>query len=511
MTAKPVRPVFEFREYGIAIHFVLELEDRHQMGRRVDPERELRSGPNFESLERDLLSSVNRELRLADDGAASAVRTLRLFGSRSLEPPAGSEQLEVRYPARLEYMAEGKDRPVFPPQDDEFFGEWRPEELTENERRRAFRFLPSLTEFRSGAVVLHLVLAPIEDDPASVVNEWDLVVLSKLWQGGEGVGPADGDKSLLQQVKFAPRGRGGGAGWTIVQLAQETLQREQGSDASRSYWDRKVADRLFFEPKAGTLELTYTDAVHTPGKIYSALQGLASGTGTHLIDAEVMAVEGILCGLLDYFDIGADELEDVFADPIMADDGTFLDIHKGTMLMLAGDIRRIDPVMGKPLGVNPYLLLPQSVLLHNEYWLRRANLRASEVAGCRHIREVQQAELDIRAALQQHRLPNIFHYRTERMWYDDGHQARGINDLARVVEQQLQNINGHLDELRATHEQDNALVFGLLGVGIAALQVLGAWETLENLWRQSQWDWLGVIGISVGLVVGYMFWRRFRK
>jgi len=516
MPAQAVRPVFEFREYGIAIHFVLELEDGNRAGEHVDPERELKSGPNFESLERDLLSSVNRELRLAGDDPSSELRTLRLLGSRSLEPPKGWEQIELRYPGRLGYMAEGKDRPVFPPQDDDFVGEWREEELMDNQRRRVFRFLPSLTESRSGVAVLHLVFAPVPNELMSVINEWDLVVLSKLWQGGEGVGPTDGDLSLSQQVKFVPHALGDPE-VTINQLAQAVLHNEHTAGASRSYWERKVSDRLFFEPRAGTLELTAGDInganVSGAFKKLSALAHEASSEDNPSQPA-VVAIEGILCGLLDYFDIGADELEDVFADPVMADDGTFLDIHKGTMLMLAQDIRRIEPIGAKPLGVNPYLLLPQSVLLHNEYWLRRANLRGNEVATSQRVRDVQHAELDIRAALQQHRLPNIFHYRTERRWYDDGHQARGINDLQRVVEQQLQNINGRLDELRAENERANAFLFGLLGIVIAAFGVPAGWEVARRLYAGGDPIDMGLLAataMTVAAAMMFLIWKRWFK
>jgi hypothetical protein len=512
MPPQPVRPAFEFREYGIAIHFVLQVEDGHKPGAPVDSERELKSGPNFESLERDLLSSVNRELRIVT--STGALRTLRLFGSLSLEPPPGCDVIELRYPARLEYSAEGKDRPVFPPDDDDFHGEWRPEELTDGERRRCFRFLPSLTEFRSGVAVLHLVFAPLADDPASIINEWDLIVLEKLWQGGEGVGPTDGENSLVQRVKFVPRGKS--ESFTVNELAQITLSGEHAPNTPRSYWERKTEDRLAFEPRAGTFELTADDAAGANmSGTYLRLKKLACAeTGANDAPPHLVPVEGILCGLLDYFDIGSDELEDVFADPVMADDETFLDIHKGTMLMLASDIRRIEPLTGKPLGVNPYLLLPHSVLLHNEYWLRQAHLKASEVASSRRIRDLEKAELQIRAALQQHRLPNVFHYRTERRWYDDGHQARGLNDLQQVVEKQLQNINGVLDELRAANDRTDAYLIGVLGLTIAAMQVLGSITALEQLQQDGMHKhgyWLIAVGVPLAIGLAYITYKRYFK
>lgn len=543
-----ISPVFEFHRYGLAIHFVIRLDN-------VDSQRDLRSSSNFESLERDLLSSVHRELRLttlAQGITTENVKTLRGFGSRSLEAPRGWEIVEVRYPATLAYAAEGKQCPLFPPNDAEFIGAWPEGTIVPRKdnhgsgafRCRRFRFLPSITEFRSGVLVLNLAFAPVMQQPSealnadlaspdqetaipeSVLNEWDLIVLSKLWQGGEGIGPEAGAHSAQELVRFSPCADPSSAferehqnrSLTINQLAEATLKGEPDEDCC--LWRRRKLDRFVFEPKAGTYELELDsptlyqalqklddasdsknrDTIAAIGrfnrKLITAIQAIPGASPTTPVPTkparpatahwqDTIPVEGILCGLLDYFDIGKDEIEDVFANPVMADDNTFLDIHKGTMLMLSRSIRWIRPVDGRPLGVNPYLLLPQAVLLHNEYWLRYAKVQAGEHTRRHRIAELQIMEVEIRAALQQHRLPNIFHYRTEQNWYRAGHAVRGLDDLQQDVEKQLErildDINDNIRTLRERDGQIDVYIFSFLGLVIAVLQGLAGWKDLQDL------------------------------
>jgi hypothetical protein len=95
-----------------------------------------------------------------------------------------------------------------------------------------------------------------------------------------------------------------------------------------------------------------------------------------------VAVGGIVQGLLDFQRIEDYELADVFAEvDIDAEDETMLAFHKGTLLSLAaaepeedeptdqpGDDAgaQDEPERVPPIGVDPYLAVPNIVLPHDE-------------------------------------------------------------------------------------------------------------------------------------------------
>src|SRR3954471_18049898 len=106
--------------------------------------------------------------------------------------------------------------------------------------------------------------------------------------------------------------------------------------------------------------------------------------------------------------------------------------HKGTLLSLSaeGESDPDDEQRRSPIGVDPYLAIPNVVLLHNEQRLkeaRRLELRLSrgqpEPSGSRNDRvDINQTAngLDVMQGLLAQHLPNIFHYRAERRLYETG-------------------------------------------------------------------------------------------
>ena len=113
----------------------------------------------------------------------------------------------------------------------------------------------------------------------------------------------------------------------------------------------------------------------------------------------VVAVGGVLQGLLDFEDIGPAELSDVFGEAEL-DDDSLLAFHKGTLLSIsiAGEkaAEKRETKLAIPIGISPYLAVPHAVLLHNEQLVKSALIRANDQAHVLSRREELQNVLDRR-------------------------------------------------------------------------------------------------------------------
>jgi hypothetical protein len=411
------------------------------------------------------------------------------------------------------------------PHELEFESEGKPIRLVceDGERVRHAIVLASRTSFaRSDVAVMTLVLRSADHDP-SEFNEYDLIKLAKLWEGGEHLpepGSRDEDEGHYP-VRFEINGRRE----PLTELARrflppdckfldyyseelasamrdpasETGAHAEGPDVARQYRVGTIALRL---PATRENRRLFADA-----QAVKELSDDVPRDGTRRWK-RVRAVGGVMQGLLDFETIGPTELSDVFAGTDLEED-SLLAFHKGTLLSVAlqgspHDEAR-EAVLARPIGISPYLVIPHAVLLYNEQRLKWALIRANELlmqggagfAGgdlltelprraARHLRgraaeppsggsrrasieETEKGVREISQAAAQH-LPNVFHYRSERELYERGSKSRGFSDFEPLIRSRLKELE---DKLAARVRQRDTWTFGLtLAIlAIAALQL----------------------------------------
>ena len=239
--------------------------------------------------------------------------------------------------------------------------------------------------------------------------------------------------------------------------------------------------------RAGTIEVSVGAGNHSD--IFNVLAGLASPEKhvakdalnliTGPLVARITAIQGILCGLLDY-NIDAVEFADVFRGPIEASESQLLGIHKGTMFQLIMEDRSFDAAL-PAIGMTPYLLLPQSILLHNEALLVGALKETKKVDTPHPELRLREVELALREVLQRKLLSNVFQYSTEQKLYDVGLQSRGLTELRNSLELRLKEINGRLEEVVSKKEASLAKWLAVFGVVLALGQMVSGWEQLAAL------------------------------
>lgn len=242
---------------------------------------------------------------------------------------------------------------------------------------------------------------------------------------------------------------------------------------------------------------------------------LAAGDAEERARAQrLTAAVGIVCSLLDFDEIDHWELADAL-EPGLASPEYLLWLQKANLVCLtksdrvtAVEARRRD------IGTNPYLLAPHSVLLHNEEVLRTAATAAGRIQGGERRRALENIRREVAGKLRNDLLPNVFHYRTERMIFEAGERDRGLRDRTGALERQLTQLDGEIaarvNEAQAREERALAVIFGLLSAtALGDLAVLAFSDA-------PRWHLAAHLGsfaavFLVIVVVWLAVWRRSRR
>lgn len=418
---------------AIAFHFVR---------RRTAPERAQRTerlplDDTFNSFERDLVSY--------------AYRDAPPFASSALRKPFVTE---VVFPPTVEVQSEGRKIRL-----------WAAGQGVEGAgRRRRLRVLQSRTVFIDDIIVDHLVMTNLGlGGPDSTLNEYDAVKLLKLTGAGEFSDVAggmrfatpDGDEvSLPDWLGRLPR-FDDGSSLMVGNLRAATVLITTGDDETWvPVYD--IVGRLPTEPD------------EVAGEFRSLLAGRDAAART--IAHRLTASEGIVCSLLNFGEIDHWELADAL-EPADGSSEYLLWLQKSNLVCVAKSDRVTSvEACRRDIGMTPYLLAPHAVLLHNQEVLRGAADALRRVGEGQSRKQLDEIRRDVVTFLRKDLLPNIFHYRTERLIFDAGERSRGLRDQAGALERQLTQLDGEITarvhDARTREERVLTVVFGLLSATV---------------------------------------------
>ena len=464
----PQRPLEEepeltFLRYAIAFHLAARWcgEDKPPLRRETRFERAM------ESYEDDMLLYAHR------DEAPFFTRVV----------PTEIEAVTVHFPPELAYEAEGRRKRL------------RCAGATEAGRTRKFGVALGQTWFeRSELAILSLVLTPPEPPVAdSSLNEYDVIKLVKLWEGGEGV--AEGASSITEDrdVQFAtPQGQRA----TLHHLAALAFPGWQQLGYEEAGCDEDLVTTARSGYRVGTVELELPPSEWRQ-ELFHDIATLKRRREAPNSDRKrrdrAVAVGGILQGLLDFRQIEDDELADVFADvEVDPEDETMRAFHKGTLLSLSAeaDPEGEDEERPSPIGVDPYLAIPNIVLLHDEQRLKTARLRERNLSIRQRgplrgsprraaIDETENGLSEMAGLLAQH-LPNVFHYSSERRLQKRGRQSRGVDDLETFMRLRMDDLSSVLQTRVRRHDRWTAV----LGIAVGVVTAFLVQQAIEGrpLW-----------------------------
>jgi hypothetical protein len=513
----PNAPSLTFERFGVVLHFV-ELLDPVAAEDAINPKTpDDRNELNpFASFEDDLLSYQHL-----------ARHWKSRFWSKAfpLEENLRSATLKIRVP--LEFESEGARRKLyFPP----------PLVRDGTLRERVVAVRASRTVFTSGLRICHLALVDDPGETGSVLDEFDVVALTKLWQTSEGT-----ERLREQDVRLHTQD-GPTDGWPIEQFATEVFGWHSSSESEAA--ENRATKR---EGLVGTVQLITDpsnkatsaggdrvfDRQAVPWDVtWKALLALIEPdkyddegeevekltlTRDHPYKCktdrglQITALAGAVQGILDFQAIDDTELADVFAEREI-DEERFLGIHKGTLLSVMASDRSYDVVASK-IGVSPYLLLPQAVLLHNDallHWvwklgddLDRAEDRSFK--RCRNPEKLQRTFDTMREKLAFF-VPNVFQYPTEQALYRTGEATRGLAELRRELENKATTIEKRWAEAVELRRRRADIGRNLL---LAAIGLISTFQVVHHIWYRVL---VGAVVASAALLLVLFEWiARHRK
>jgi hypothetical protein len=459
-------PKLEFRTYAVAFHLAATW-----FGEGKPPSAEKRRERAMESYEDDMLLYAHRD--------AAPFRT------RVAEP---IRQVSLGFAPEVTYEAEGKRQPVL------CAG------ASEAGRFRRFSVLLGETPFKRSETimerkrcplgVLTLVLTP--PDPraeGSELNEYDVIKLVKLWEGGESVEAL----SAIIEKRDLWFTREAGEQATLHDLAIDAFPGWKPLDYSEQ--GNETGARQGY--RVGTLELELPRSNGWNQELFEDIAKLKRSREAPE-DSErrdrVVAVGGILQGLLGFREIEDYELADVFADiDVDPEDETLRAFHKGTLLSLSGEAEAEDEEKEErppPLGIDPYLAVPNIVLLHNEQRLKSARRLESELSTKQRgpVRELlgraainaTENGLNEMARLLDQDLPNVFHYKSERRLQKRGRESRGLDDLNTFMRLRMDDLSSVLQSRVRSRDRWTAV----LGIAVGVVTAFLVQQAIEGrpLW-----------------------------
>ncbi len=395
-------------EYGIGIHFPV-----HNPRSRASDEESYNTMRSFE-----------------DDILAYAYRDAPPFRTRAVPVDETLARISVEFAGEITYLSEGR-RVTFLAE-----GRHVPLQCADGPEGRTRRFLlrASRTDFETSELsILHLVFGPDPGSEDSILNEWDLIKLMKLWNGGEGLTVDGLDAADKEFVCF----RAGEQKLSLPALAAAVFKEKVERDA----------------PRVGTVQLLHE--VCREG-LCRDIVAVRDHQRQESMRPEVRAVGGLIQGLLDFEAIDADELADVFKD-LYLEEELASSIHKGTLLVVSASDRAFSAEhVALAIGLSPYLLVPHAVLLHNEWWLRDAVRRldgAQERGRLTHrprLKNLEAARADVAQTVSRRLIPNVFHYADERRIYEVGRDSRALDTRQQAVENRLSALS---EQINARHEK----------------------------------------------------------
>ena len=468
----PLAPSLEFKRFSVVLHFVGGVAEENptktsQWRKAPMKEEQETAGATdeppenpFESFEEDLLS-----YRYLPQGTSAETRDLP-FESHIVGDHPGTVEWSVPLP--IAYHSEGKERRFYlPPLD------------SDGARKLAVK--ASRTDFKSGYSVFHLALVPSH----GALDEYDLVALSKLWQTGEAWAAAE--EICLDGAPVE----------AVVREVFENDNELTPVSLVRGGTIQLITD----DPPRGVTWATIWDAVNVlrgeDGDKERVAEEIATATP---VGKQVKALGGIVQGILDFQAVDATELSDVFA-ALEMQGGGLLGIHKGTLLCVMESDRSYDAA-AEEIGVSPYVLLPQAVLLHNEVLLDRVAGLAKNVENKKDRGDLAECFKAMRRLLGYY-VPNVFHYPQERRLFERGENARGLSERRMELLEQADEIERRwkvaVEKRRSSADTIRNVLLALIGlstfpyvhgVGVAVgLFGLILSLVILSLHSNPQWSW----------------------
>jgi hypothetical protein len=500
---RPEEPQLLVNDFTVAIHIAA-------MDRQPDlPRRQERIAAQYVSSDsRSSDHNSDRQLRSYErDMLSYAYRDAPHFYTTVLNkaPRHGAGRLTIGFPARTAYQSENKNWLSVP---------------ADESKSCAVAFQAAITDFVDSPIsILHIVLRSCPKLHASTqpkrygLDEYDLIKLIKLWEGGEGQ-PVPGSLDEQARKNEVPHFFVGSDQVLSVDDLFNKIFQDHGAfelckhridpgahGQNSNAPDDTVNTGQRLETRVGSVVVSLPPIIDAV--VFEELKSIRENPTTFdkkwrscSPDDErwlqLVAAGGLIQGLLDFDRINSDELVDVYAGFAKKDQCLFkeavsvIGFHKGTLLQInaaeeetSDEGQSVIDSRESPIELDPYLLVPHAVLLFNDELLKET-LKSSEKVvqdgtwwmrlwrPSLRIKNTQELLNNQRKFLGDLNL-NVFNYLNEQTLFDAGQKARGLQDRTRDLQARL-DVDSHQLDMRIKRRDTYT---GMASVGFTVIGALG--------------------------------------
>jgi GNAT superfamily N-acetyltransferase len=232
---------------------------------------------------------------------------------------------------------------------------------------------------------------------------------------------------------------------------------------------------------------------------------------TYYNDPTFQAVNNIFCGfalgIFDFERMDFDEVTDTLI-PRKANENYLLILNRGVLLCACHDDDMFAATLAS-IGISPYLLIPNMVLVNNEFTLNRIDKAIEQLNQQREqkakvsLTELRAVRSEIDHWLNDNYLPNVFQYPTEKDLYEFGSDHRGILIYKSTLEKNIQTLDDLKDELIANRQENSDLMMTILLTLLSGIQFQSMFESFVDGDFMMSWIWTILFSLSLTGAIYY--------
>jgi hypothetical protein len=218
---------------------------------------------------------------------------------------------------------------------------------------------------------------------------------------------------------------------------------------------------------------------------------------TYYNDLTFQAINNIFCGfalgIFDFERMDFDEVTDTLI-PRKANENYLLLLNRGILLCACHEDDMFASTLDS-IGISPYLLVPNMVLVNNEFTLNRIDSAIENLyhhqnsKGQIALNELRRVRTEIDHWLNDNYLPNIFQYPSEKDLYDFGTDHRGLLIYKSNLENNIQTLDDLKEELIANRQENSDLMMTLLLTLLSGVQFQEMFQSFVNGDFILSWIW----------------------
>ncbi len=232
---------------------------------------------------------------------------------------------------------------------------------------------------------------------------------------------------------------------------------------------------------------------------------------TYYNNPTFQAINNIFCGfalgIFDFERMDFDEVTDTLI-PRKANENYLLLMNRGILLCACHDDDMFTATLNS-IGISPYLLIPNMVLVNNEFTLNRIDSAIENLykyqnsKGQIALNELRRVRTEIDHWLNDNYLPNIFQYPTEKDLYEFGSDHRGVLIYKSNLENNIQTLDDLKDELIANRQENSDLMMTILLTLLSGIQFQSMFESFVDGDFVMSWVWTILFSLSLTGAIYY--------